>query len=174
MLIRFLFAASAVVSALAAISPIKVAARLSPITIPARSSAITVDVNLAAARQQLLVAATNRARDIVLDLDDIEAEHSPAVYFEVYVHARNAGRGHSAGNLVLFGAGIRSEARDEFHPAHAQLVITDDLRAALRKSSKVALTFVAQGAGGSPAPPLSASGLTIGKPSIIIAPRMRE
>jgi hypothetical protein len=174
MLIRFLFAASVVVSMLAATSPMKIAARIAPITIPSHSSGITVEVNLAAARHQLLAAATDRTRDIVLDLDGIEAEHSPAVYFEVYVHAKNVPRERSAGNLALFGAGIRSEARDEFHPAHAQLVITDDLRAALRKSSKVALTFVAQGAGGSPAPPLSRSSVTIGKPSIVIVPRTRE
>ncbi len=174
MRLRFLLAASAVFPALAATSPIHIAARLAPITIPAHATAVTVEVNAAAARRELLAAANDRTRDILLDLDGIEAERSPEVYFEVYVHAKSAARGRSAGNVALFGSGIRSEARGEFHPAHVQLVITDQVRAALGKSSRLAVTFVAQGAGGSAAAPRSASALTIGKPSIIIAPRTRD
>jgi hypothetical protein len=157
--ISILFAASVVISTLAA--------RLPPITIPAHSSTITVDVNLAASRRQL--ASIDATHDIVLDLDGIEAPRPPAVYFEVYVHAKSVARGHTAGNLALYGSGIRSEPR--FRPAHVQLVITNEIREALRGSSMISITFVAQGAGGSAH---SASDVTIRKPSIVILPRTRE
>ena len=161
--VHFLFAASVILSTLAA--------RLPPITIPAQTSSITIDVHLAKSRQKLLAATNDPFRDVVLDLDGIEAPRSPAVYFEVYIHARSAPRAHTAGNIALYGTGIRSEPR--FRPAHIQMVITDDLREALRKAPSIAITFVAQGAGGSPAAK-SASVVTIGKVSIVIVPRARE
>jgi hypothetical protein len=171
MLQTFLVAAVIIGSMPAAtLSPI----RLAPITIPHRSTVVTVDVDLRRERRQLLAAAADPALDILLDLDGIETERSPAVFFEVYVHAKNAARRRTAGNVALFGQGIRSEARGVFRPAHMQLVITDDLRESLRKSPIVAITFVAQGAGGSPSPPRSASGVTIAHPSIIVAPRTRN
>ncbi|MEA2329044.1 MAG: hypothetical protein QOE68_4003 [Thermoanaerobaculia bacterium] len=149
------------------------AVRVARITIPAHSSIVTIDVDLTRDRRRLLAAAADPARDIVLDLDGIEAERPPAVYFEVYVHAKNAARKRTAGNVALFGQGIRSEARGVFRPAHMQLVITDDLRDALRKSPIVAITFVAQGAGGLPSP-RSASAVTIARPSITVAARTRN
>ena len=154
----------------ATLSPV----HLAPITIPHRSSVVTVDVDLRRDRRRLLAAAADPALDILLDLDGIEAARSPAVFFEVYVHAKNAARKHTAGNVALFGQGIRSEARGEFRPAHMQLVITGDLRDALRTSPVVAITFVAQGAGGLPSTPRSASGVVIARPSIIVAPRTRN
>jgi len=147
---------------------------LAPITIPQRSSVVTVDVDLRRDRRRLLAAAADPALDILLDLDGIEAERSPAVFFEVYVHAKSSPRRHTGGNVALFGQGIRSETRGEFRPAHMQLVITDDLRDALRKSPVVAITFVAQGAGGSPSTPRSASAVVIARPSITVAPRARR
>jgi hypothetical protein len=148
--------------------------RIDRITIPPRSSVVTIDVDLSRECRRLLAAAADPKRDILLDLDGIEAEQSPAVYFEVYVHAKTAARKRTAGNVALFGQGIRSEARGAFRPAHMQLVITDDLRDALRKSPIVAITFVAQGAGGLPSTPRSASAVTIARPSIIVAPRTRN
>jgi hypothetical protein len=169
-MLQNLFVAAGILSSmLAATLPM---IRLPRITIPKGSSAVTIDVNLTAERRRLRIV--DRAHDIVLDLDGIEAERSPAVFFEVYVHAKNVSRKHSAGNVALFGQGIRSETRNGFRPAHMQLVITDDVRDALRKSPIVAITFVAQGAGGLPSPPRSASTVVIARPSIIVAPRTRN
>ena len=139
--------------------------RLHPITIPAHSSSFAAKADLSPARARILAAAETSA--IVLDLDGIEAERSPAVYFEVYVHAAGMPRGESVGNLALFGTGIRSETAGEFRPAHVRLTVTAPLRAALRRSSVVALTFVAQGAGGVAAP-RSAAAVQIRKPAIVI------
>jgi hypothetical protein len=171
MLQTFLVAAVIIGSMPAAtLSPIRIA----PITIPPRSSVVTVDVDLRRERRRLLAAAADPALDILLDLDGIEAQRSPAVYFEVYVHAKSSPRKRTAGNVALFGQGIRSEARGVFRPAHMQLVITDDLREALRKSPVVTITFMAQGAGGLPSPPRSASAVVIAHPSITVAPRTRQ
>ena len=172
MLCNFLVAAGVISSMLAATAPLPVV-HIARITIPPRSSVVTVDVELTRERRRLLAAAADPSRDILLDLEGIEAERSPAVFFEVYVHAKNAPRKRTAGNIALFGQGIRSEARGAFHPARMQLVITDDLRDALRKSPMVAITFVAQGAGGLPSP-RSASAMTIARPSITVAPRTRQ
>jgi hypothetical protein len=163
--IRFLLAASMVASTLGA--------RIPPITIPARSESITVDVDLAQARPKLLAAASAQTKDILLDLDAIEAERSPGVYFEVFVHAKGADRGRTVGNLALYGSGIRSEARGAFRPAHIQLVVTDDFRDALPKSPTITIEFVARGAGGTATTARSACEVRIGKPAILFTPRTR-
>ncbi|HEX3577549.1 MAG TPA: hypothetical protein VHY33_03210 [Thermoanaerobaculia bacterium] len=168
-MLQHLFVAAGILSSMLAATP--PAIRLPRITILKGSSASTVDVNLTSERRRLL--AVDRAHDVILDLDGIEAERSPAVFFEVYIHAKNAARKRSAGNVALFGQGIRGETR-AFRPAHMQLVITDDLREALRRSPVIAITFVAQGASGLPSPPRSASAVVIGRPSIVIAPSTRQ
>jgi hypothetical protein len=161
--IRFLLAASMVTSTLGA--------RIPPITIPAQSESITVDVDLAQARPKLLDAASAQNKDILLDLNAIEAERSPGVYFEVYIYAKGADRGRTVGNLALYGSGIRTEARGAFRPAHIQLVITDNVRDALQKSPTITIAFVARGAGGTATTARSACEILIGKPVILITSR---
>jgi hypothetical protein len=164
--IRSLLAATAVT--------FTITARLPPIVIPAQSDAVTVQVSLSADREQLLAAAADLTSDVVLDLDKIETERPPGVYFEVFVHSDAEARGRSVGNLALYGTGIRSESDGVFQPAHARLVITEGLRIALRKSSTILITFVAQGAGGTATTARTLSAVTIQEPSIAIAPKLRE
>jgi hypothetical protein len=147
---------------------------IAPIVVPAGTSTLSVDINVAAAREQILAAARDRGTEIFLDLDEIEAARPPDVYFEIYVHAKTAPRERSVGNLALFGAGVRSESPGAFRPGHVRLPITESIVAALRTSSTISITFVAQGAGGTRTPARSSSSLTIGKPAIIDAPRSRE
>jgi len=154
-------------SAMLAAQPSTLVARLEPITIPAQSTSFTTKVDLASARERILAAGAASA--VVLDLDGIEAERSPAVYFEVYVHSADMPRGETVGNLAMFGTGIRSEAVGEFRPAHVQLTVSPQLRDALRRSPSVALTFVVQGAG-VVASPRSAAAVEIRRPAILIEP----
>lgn len=149
------------------------AVRLPSIILPAQSDSVTIPINLSAHRDQLLAAAADQTRDIILDLDGIEAERPPDVYFQIFVHTEAQSRGRSVGNLTLYGAGIRNEARGAFRPAQVQLVITPELRLALRQSSTIQLTFVAQGAGGTTTAARSSSTVTIHNPSIGIAPHTR-
>jgi hypothetical protein len=159
-----------IVGTMLAASAMQVLVRLPSMTIPADSSSFSTTIDLATARAQLLTL--DSAYDVVLDLDGIETERSPAGYFEVYVHLCGRPRGHSVGNLVLYGSGIRSEARGALQPAHVALVITDQIRAALPTSSTVTVTFLAQGAGGPPA--RSVSAVTIRTPEVRIVSRTRE
>ena len=172
-LLRTLLAASVALPALAAHASMnKTLVRLPPISIPAGTASRTIEVDVREVRSELLAAAKDRSRDVVLDLKQIEADRNPEVFFEISVGAPK-GPSRSVGNLALYGVGIRSEARGQFLPAHVQLVITDALSAALRKSSTVAISFVAQGAGGSATPARSVSAVRVGNPSIFIAPRTR-
>jgi hypothetical protein len=150
-----------------------VAAHLPPIVIPAQSDAVSVRVTLSTDRKQLLAATADQKFDAVLDLAMIEAERSPGVYFEVFVHAEGESRGRSVGNLALYGTGIRSESRGNFQPAHVLLVVTRELHAALEKNSTILITFASQGAGGTTVA-RSLSAVTIQRPSISIVPRMRD
>jgi hypothetical protein len=117
---------------------------------------------------------SDRTQDILLDLEGIEAECPPNVYFELYIHAKGADRGGTVGNLALFGSGIRSEARGAFSPAQMQIVITDNLRDALQKSSTITIAFVSRGAGGTAMTARSVCEVRIGKPVILITSRTRS
>jgi len=85
------------------------------------------------------------------------------------------GKRHHVGNIALFGAGVRSEARGEFHPAHVELFLSDALALALRPASTetLHLTFAAKGAEGAPAAKPAAA-LKIQHGEIVVGPRQRE
>jgi hypothetical protein len=55
-----------------------------------------------------------------------------------------------------------------------RFLITDAIRACLEQSPTLNITFIAQGAGGTPAPARSASAITIATPTIIALPRARD
>jgi len=157
--------AAAIALVLAGLVPSTVVAELPAITIPADTASFTTQADLSAVRERLMNVESTRP--IVLDLDGIETARTPAVYFEVYVHGKGALRGRSVGNLALYGSGVRDEATGPFQPAHVQLSITSELRGALKAGPIVALTFVAQGAGGGP-PARSRSAVTIRKPALLL------
>jgi hypothetical protein len=169
-----LVAASVVLAALAAFaSSMKTLVRIAPATIPAGTSEITIPIDVRGVRTELLAAAKSRQHDVTLELD-VEAERPPQVFYEVYLSAPK-GKRYNVGNIALFGAGIRSEAQGEHHPAHVQLFIGDALALALCQASTNTLniTFVAKGAEGAPAAKPAAA-LTIQNGEIVVGPRQRE
>lgn len=165
-------AASVAFAALAAFASMKTLVRIAPVTIPSGTMEQTISLDVHAVRAELLAAATSRQNDVTLDLD-VEADRPPGVFYEVYLSAPN-GKRHAAGNVTLFGAGIRSESRGPFQPAHVQLFVSEALAAALRSPSTHTLnvTFVAKGAEGVP-PARPAAALTIVKGEIVVGPRQR-
>jgi len=169
-----LVAASVVLAALAAwASSMKTLVRIAPMTIPAGKREITFPIDVRGVRTELLTAAKSRQHDVTLELD-VEAERPPGVFYEVYLGTPK-GKRYNVGNVALFGAGVRSEAPGEFHPAHVQLFLSDALALALRpaSTSTLSLTFAAKGAeGGPPAKPAAA--LTMQKGEIVVGPRQRE
>ncbi|HEY0782404.1 MAG TPA: hypothetical protein VGE98_08120 [Thermoanaerobaculia bacterium] len=174
---RFRFSLTAAGVALAALaaaaSPMKTLVRIAPLTLPAGRAETTVPIDVRGVRKELLAAAESRQHDVTLQLD-VEAERPPQVFFEVYLGPPKGER-HAVGNIALYGAGIRSEARGEFHPAHVQLFIGDALALALRSPStdRLNLTFAAKGAEGVPdAKPAAA--LAIRNGAIVVGPRQRD
>lgn len=139
----------------------KTLAHLPRLVIPAGAQEKAVSVDVRPAKEVILDAASGREHDLTLELD-VEAERSPEAFYQVFVGRRNVG------NVVLYGAGIRSEAHGDFHPAHVQLLVTEPIAAALRADSARPLTirFVPN------APPKAA--LTIDKGEIVLGPRLRE
>jgi hypothetical protein len=133
----------------------------------------TVSVDVQKARAELLRAASSRGHDVTLEMD-VESDRPPTVFYEVSLSAPNAKR-YSLGNLAMFGAGIRSESRGEFHPAHVQFVISEAVAGILRSGSvrTLAITFTPKAAEGVALPKNEAT-LTIGKAAIVIGPRLRE
>lgn len=136
-------------------------ARLPRLVIPAGVSEKTVSLDVRSAKAEVLKSASSREHDVTLELD-VEAERSPEAFYQVFVGKRNVG------NVALYGAGIRSEAHGEFHPAHVQLVVSEAVAEALRGASThtLKIRFVANAA------PKSA--LTIDKGELVIGPRLRE
>lgn len=169
-----LVAAGVVLAALAAsASPMKTLVRIASMVIPAGTMEKTVPIDVRGVCADLLAAAKSRQNDVTLQLD-VEAERPPQVFYEVYLGVPK-GKRYNVGNIALFGAGIRSEAQGEFHPAHVQLYISDALALALRHASTTTLnlTFVAKGAEGVPAAKPAAA-LTIQNLEIVVGPRQRE
>lgn len=150
----------------------KTLARFSATIIPAGAAEKTVSIDVRGVRAELLAAAKSRQHDVTLELD-VEAERSPGVIYEVSLSAPN-GKRYGVGNVALFGAGIRGEARGEFHPAHVQLFVSEAVAAALRSPAARTLnvTFVAKGAEGMPAA-RAASALKIDRAEIVVGPRQR-
>jgi hypothetical protein len=164
-----IMAASVAAAALVAHAQMKTVVQIAPLTIPAGVPEKSFPVDVRTSRAELLAAAKNRQQDVTLELD-VEAERPPGVFYEVTIGApRRAPQ--NIGNVALFGAGIRSEARGEFRPAHVQLVITDQLAAVLQDSQveTLSITFTAKGAERVPT-----AALTIDKAEIAIGPRLRR
>ena len=162
-------AASVATATLPLHAQMKTVVQIAPATIPAGTAEKTFLVDSRASRAALLAAARNKQQEVTLELD-VEAERSPGVFYEVTIGVpRRAPQ--RAGNVALFGAGIRSEARGEFRPAHVQLVISDQLAALLADSQAdtLSITFTARGAERVPA-----ATLTIDKAEIVIGPSLRR
>jgi len=157
------------VATLAAHAQTKSVVQIAPVTVAAGATEKMVIVDIRASRVELLAAARNRQQDVTLELD-VEAERPPGAFYEVTIGAPRQ-PAVNVGNIALFGAGIRSEARGEFRPAHVQLVISDQLAAVLggALTDTMSITFTARGTQGAPA-----SALTINKGEIVIGPRLRQ
>jgi hypothetical protein len=156
------FAASVALAALAA-SAAPMTVRIAPTTIPAGTMEKTISIDVHSVRGKLI----DPHHEITLEMD-VEAERSPQVFYEVWLSAPK-GKRCNAGNIVLYGAGIRSEAHGEFHPAHVQLIVSDAIRHALKSASArtLEITFHAKGAEGAP-PAKSAEALVITNARLVV------
>lgn len=124
---------------------------LPPIELTGNATTVPLDATQARALSSL---AANAAHTLLLRLDDVVAERSPGIYWEVYVEPRGArfdpNGPYYVGNVVLFGSGIRSEGGASFKPAHFVFPLNAALRAAHRGAGPhLVIAFVPRAAAGS-------------------------
>jgi len=133
---------------------LQVLAELQPIKLPPGPDPGPIEINVRELRQRLLGVAKEPNTDLTLELDDVEADKQPDVYWEVYLGlpkgtAPSSDSAYYIGNIALFGHGIRDAHQHEgAEPAKFSFKIDRAMQNALAKdeSGKTHLTFVARGA----------------------------
>lgn len=101
--------------------------------------------------QQLANTVERGADTLLLELD-VEAERPPGAVWEVYVGlpakaTPDTSSVYYVGNVALYGAGIRSEAKERFKPAHFAFRLNRAVQAVLKAGSdkSLSVTFVPHG-----------------------------
>jgi tyrosinase len=112
---------------------------------------VYIPINIREVRQRLAPLAESKTDVLLLELDNVEAENSPGVVWEVYlglppVAAPNPESPFFVGTIALFGAGVRAHAHGDFKPAHFSLRANRAVATALRSNQEVLrLLFVPSG-----------------------------
>jgi len=112
---------------------------------------VSIEINIKEFRERLTRLAESKTELLLLELDNVEAEKSPGVVWDVYLGlpsdtAPNPESPFFVGTVALFSAGIRSHRHGEFKPAHFMLHANRAMAAALRtKPDQLRLLFVPTG-----------------------------
>jgi len=133
-----------------------------------------IELNARELRQRLLTAAKDEKTDVSLEIEGVEADKQPNVFWEVYVGlpkgaAASPESAHYVGNIALFGHGVHDEHQHGgFKPAEFSFKVDRAVQGALQRdaSGKLDLTFVARGAqtkGKSVSAARNEANLTVGK-----------
>ena len=138
------------------------------------SEPVSVQVNLTDVRDRLMELTRSKLGKIILNLEKVEADKQPGAVWEVYL-GLPAGttpdpKGpYYAGNVALFGAGVRSDAHEGFEPARFSFVVNRAISAALKsRGNQMSLMFVPHGIliNGKPSRPKVQSPVRIGAANI--------
>ena len=127
---------------------------LPPFKLPPGPDPGPIEINVRQQREKLLQAAKDPATDVTLELEGVEADKQPNVYWEVYAGlpkgvAPSPESAHYVGNIALFGHGIRDQqGHGEHKPAEFSFKLDRALENALSRdaSGALSLSFVARGA----------------------------
>jgi tyrosinase-like protein/polyphenol oxidase-like protein len=151
-------------------------AQLPPIKLPPGPDPAPFEVDVRELRARLLRAVKDEATDVTLELEGVEADRQPNVYWEVYAGlpkgaAPKPESAHYVGNVALFGHGIHDEHQhDGFQPAEFSFKLDRALANTLTadESGNLNITFVARGAvlKGETGAPRSEATVSIGKASL--------
>jgi len=156
-----------------------------PIKLPPGPDPGPFAIDVRELRQRLLAAASDATTDVSLELEGIEADRQPNVFWEVYVGlprgaTPRAESAHYVGNVALFGHGIRDEHHQHggFRPAEVSFQVDRAVQSALQRdpSGKLDLLLVASGAqiqGQRAAGTRNEVNLTIGKARLALR-RLKE
>jgi tyrosinase len=114
---------------------------------------VSVPIDVKEFQQRLETLAASQTETLVLQIDNVEAERSPGVVWEVFLGlppnaAPNPESPFFVGTLALFSAGVRSQSHGEFKPAHftfhANRAVLEGLRANQGRG-QLRLVFVPSG-----------------------------
>jgi hypothetical protein len=112
---------------------------------------VSIEINIKEFRQRLVSLAESKTDLLLLELDNVEAERSPGVVWDVFLGlppsaAPNPEGPYFVGTVALFSAGIRSHAHGEFKPAHFALHANRAIATSLQtKQETLRLLFVPMG-----------------------------
>ena len=114
---------------------------------------VSVPIDIKEFQQRLGPLAASQTEILVLQLENVVAERSPGVVWQVFLGlppnaAPNPESPFFLGTLALFGAGVRSQAHGEFTPAHFTFRANRAVLAALRAGQgqgQLRLVFVPTG-----------------------------
>jgi len=141
-----------------------------------KSRPVSLPLKLADLRTRLIGALENKAQRVLLELDDVQAEHRPGAFWEVYVGPGGVSPDPKGpfyvGLLSLFNIGIRSDAPSQFAPARFVYPVNRALQSALQiKGVDVHATFNPTSGlvkDGKLVPPKVSSPVHIGRVSIAV------
>jgi hypothetical protein len=113
-----------------------------------------IEINTRELRTRLLTAAKDETTEIALEIEGVEVDRQPNVFWEVYVGlpkgtAPSPESPHYVGNIALFGHGVRGERQHGgFRPAQFSFKIDNAVQNAMQREEggNLGLTFVARGA----------------------------
>jgi hypothetical protein len=155
-----------------------------PPVLPPGPDPVAVEIDVREIRPRLLALTREAGVDLTLDLEGVEADQEPDVYYEVYVGVprgqtprfRSA---HYVGNLALFGAGVRDQHQHrDFKPATFSFRIDEAMQAALSRpgagGDQLAILFVPRGPDRDGKPEAVRASATIKIGSASIAARRRQ
>ncbi len=137
---------------------------------------VMTSIDLKALNSQLRSLLESATDQIVLELQDVEAESSPDTAWDAYVGLPEGTSSDSknsffVGTVALFGTGIRSEAHHGFRPARFLFPIKRALAASLPDNAgQLPVQFVPQGVlpANKPLPPVVKSPVRIGRMNIMV------
>lgn len=140
------------------------------------SERVSFSTDITQVSDRLVSISENKTQKVFLDLVRVEAEKQPGVVWEVYVglptDATPEPKGvFFVGNVVIFGAGVRTNAHGEYHPAHFSFDASRAIAEALkRKEKELRITFVPHGVliNGKPSRPKAAASVRIGSADLMI------
>jgi tyrosinase len=125
---------------------------LPPIKLPPGPDPGPIEFNVRQLRERMLTLAKDPDTDVTLELEGVEADKQPNVFWEVYAglpkgEAPNADSPYYIGNIALFGHGIRDE-HQHGGPASFSFKMDQAMERALARDASGAMTisFAARGA----------------------------
>ena len=138
----------------------------------------SVDVDVREARQRMKDAALAPEADLRVDLEGVEADRQPSVYYELYAgmpkgETPSFEGPYYLGNIALFGHGVRGgHGHGEFRPARFSFKMDRAMQAVMKQPGpepdRITMLFVPRGAEGAGRPGAlkDAATIRIGRMSI--------